>query len=224
MFTSILNSVEGTMTIQNALLCTLVALVLGFVIALVYMSQGGYTKNFVMTLVLLPMLVQLVIMLVNGNLGTSVAVLGTFGLVRFRSVPGTSRDIASIFFAMAVGLATGTGYLTFAVAMTVIVGIVFVILGKSNFGEGKQNEKHLKVTIAENLDYTEIFDDIFSMYASRCSLLRVKTVNLGSMYELEYQIALKDVKQEKEMIDALRCRNGNLTIVCGRRMALQEEL
>ena len=224
MFTSILSSVEGTLTIQNALLCTIASLVLGFVIAVVYMSQGGYTKNFVMTLVMLPMLVQLVIMLVNGNLGTSVAVLGTFGLVRFRSVPGTSKDIASIFFAMAVGLATGTGYLTFAAVMTVIVGIVFLIQGKSNFGEAKQNEKHLKITIAENLDYTEIFDDIFPVYTSRCSLQRVKTVNLGSMYELDYQITLKDAGKEKEMIDALRCRNGNLTIVCGRRAALQEEL
>lgn len=224
MFTSLLSSVEGTLTIQNALLCTAVSLVLGFVIALVYMSQGSYTKNFVMTLVLLPMLVQLVIMLVNGNLGTSVAVLGTFGLVRFRSVPGTSKDIASIFFAMAVGLATGTGFLTFAAVMTVVVGVVFIVLGKSSFGEGKGTEKNLRITIAENLDYTEIFDEIFTQYTSRCCLQRVKTTNLGSMYELEYQIVLRSAAKEKEMIDAIRCRNGNLTIVCGRRAAVQEEL
>lgn len=224
MFTNILSSVEGTLTIQNALMCTVVSLILGLIIALVYMAQGSYTKNFVVTLVILPVLVQLVIMLVNGNLGTSVAVLGTFGLVRFRSVPGTSKDIASIFFAMAAGLATGTGYLTFAAAMTVIVGAVFLILGKTNFGEGKRSEKHLKVTIAENLDYTEIFNDIFEEYTSKCSLEKVKTTNLGSMYELEYQVILKDMNKEKEMIDAIRCRNGNLTIVCGRKASVQEEL
>ena len=224
MFTSILSSVEGTLSIQNALLCTVVSLVLGFVIAAVYMSQGSYTKNFVMTLVLLPMLVQLVIMLVNGNLGTSVAVLGTFGLVRFRSVPGTSKDIASIFFAMAVGLATGTGYLTFAAIMAVVVGIVFVVLGRTNFGESKDKEKDLRITIAEDLDYTEIFDEIFADYTSKCTLQKVKTTNLGSMYELDYHIVLKNTQREKEMIDAIRCRNGNLTIICGRRAVLQEEL
>jgi len=224
MFTSVLSSVEGSLTVQNALLCTAVSIVLGLVIAVIYMYQGTYSKNFVVTLVLMPVLVQLVIMLVNGNLGTSVAVLGTFSLVRFRSVPGSSKEIASIFFAMAVGLATGTGFLTFAAIMTVIVGAVFLILGKTPFGERKEDEKDLRITIAENLDYTEIFEDIFQKYTSRCTLQRVKTTNLGSMYELDYHITLRDVKMEKEMIDAIRCRNGNLTIVCGRRATVQEEL
>ena len=224
MFTSILNSVEGSLTLQNALLCTMVSLVLGFLIAAVYMSQGTYSKNFVITLVLLPMLVQMIIMLVNGNLGTSVAVLGAFGLIRFRSVPGSSKEIASIFFSMAVGLATGTGFLTFALMMTLVVGTVFLVLGRTSFGEMKNAEKDLRITIAENLDYTEIFDDIFQNYTRKCNLQRVKTTNLGSMYELDYYITLKDPKQEKEMIDAIRCRNGNLTIVCGRRNTVQDEL
>lgn len=224
MFTSILSSVEGSLTIQNALLCTLVSLVLGVVIALVYMYQGGYTKSFVMTLVLLPPLVQLVIMMVNGNLGTSVAVLGTFSLVRFRSVPGSSKEIVSIFFAMAVGLATGTGFITFAAMMTVIIGLVLIVLGKTSFGESKYNEKDLRITIAESLDYTNIFDDIFEKYTKKCNLQRVKTTNLGSMYELEYHITLKEVEKEKEMIDEIRCRNGNLTIICGRRQGVPEEL
>ena len=131
MFTSILSSVEGSLTIQNALLCTIVSLVLGFLIAAVYMSQGAFSKNFVITLVMLPLLVQMIIMLVNGNLGTSVAVLGAFGLIRFRSVPGSSKEIASIFFAMAVGLATGMGFLSFAVVMTLVVGVVFFVLGRT---------------------------------------------------------------------------------------------
>lgn len=224
MFTSILSSVEGNLTMQNGLLCTVVSVALGVLIAVIYMQQGNYSKNFVVTLAMMPVLVQVVIMLVNGNVGTSVAVLGTFGLVRFRSVPGTSREIANIFFAMAVGLATGMGYITFAVAMVVVVGGMFLILGKTSFGERKYDEKDLRITIAEDLDYTDIFEDIFQEYTSKCSLEQVKTTNLGSMYELRYHITLKDAKKEKEMIDQLRCRNGNLTIICGKRSTIQEEL
>lgn len=224
MFTSILSSVEGNLTMQNGLLCTVVSVVLGVLIAVIYMQQGNYSKNFVVTLAMMPVLVQVVIMMVNGNVGTSVAVLGTFGLVRFRSVPGTSREIANIFFAMAVGLATGMGYLTFSVAMVVVIGGMFMLLGKTSFGERKYNEKDLRITIAEDLDYTDIFEDIFAEYTSKSSLEQVKTTNLGSMYELKYHITLKDAKKEKEMIDQLRCRNGNLTIICGKRSTLQEEL
>lgn len=224
MFTSILSSVEGNLTIQNGLLCTVVSVVLGILIAVIYMQQGNYSKNFVVTLAMMPVLVQVVIMMVNGNVGTSVAVLGTFGLVRFRSVPGTSREITNIFFAMAVGLATGMGYLTFSVAMVVVIGGMFMFLGKTSFGERKYNEKDLRITIAEDLDYTDIFEDIFAEYTSKHSLEQVKTTNLGSMYELKYHITLKNAKKEKEMIDQLRCRNGNLTIICGKRSTLQEEL
>ena len=224
MFTSILSSVEGNLTMQNGFLCTVVSVVLGVLIAVIYMQQGNYSKNFVVTLAMMPVLVQVVIMMVNGNVGTSVAVLGTFGLVRFRSVPGTSREIANIFFAMAVGLANGMGYLTFSVAMVVVIGGMFLLLGKTSFGERKYNEKDLRITIAEDLDYTNIFEDIFAEYTSKSSLEQVKTTNLGSMYELKYHITLKDAKKEKEMIDQLRCRNGNLTIICGKRSTLQEEL
>ena len=224
MFTSILNGIEGNLSIQNALLCTAVSLTLGIFIAILYMFQGSYTKNFVDTMAILPALEQHDIMLVNGNVGTSVAVLGTFSLIRFRSVPGSSREIVSIFFSMAVGLATGMGFLTFAGMMTVLTGVVFLLLMKTPFGETGSADKDLRITIAENMDYNEIFEDIFRKYTSKSSLQRVKTTNLGSMYELEYHITLKDSKQEKEMIDAIRCRNGNLTIICGRRSSIQEEL
>jgi type IV secretory pathway VirB2 component (pilin) len=205
-------------------LCALVSLPLGVLIAVIYGYQGTCSKNFMVTLVMLPVLVQMIIMLVNGNLGTSVAVLGAFSLVRFRSVPGSSKEMAVIFFAMAAGLATGTGYLGFAAVMTVMIGLVFLILERTHFGETKREQKDLRITIAEHLDYTEIFDDIFRKYTNNCRLQRVKTTNLGSMYELEYYITLKDIRQEKEMIDAIRCRNGNLTIICGRRASIQEEL
>lgn len=224
MFTSILTGVEGSLTVQNAVLCMAVSLLLGILISAAYGIQGTCSKNFMVTLVLLPVLVQMIIMLVNGNLGTSVAVLGAFSLVRFRSVPGSSKEMAVIFFAMAVGLATGMGFLSFAVLMTAIIGGVFLLLEKTRFGESKRERKDLRVTIAEHLDYTEIFDDIFRQYTDQCDLQRVKTTNLGNMYELEYHIVLKDLRREKEMLDAIRCRNGNLTVICGRRAAIQEEL
>ncbi|MFA9466982.1 MAG: DUF4956 domain-containing protein [Velocimicrobium sp.] len=216
MFTSIINSVTGTLSIESAIICTIASLVLGFIIALVYMVQGTYSKNFIISLVLLPALIQTVIMLVNGNLGTSVAVMGAFSLVRFRSLPGSSREITGIFFSMVIGLATGMGYVTYAAIITIIIGLGMTLLTKSKFAEKKGASKDLKVTIPENMDYTEIFDDVFAKFTKQVSLNRVKTTNMGSMYELHYSVEMNNEKQEKEFIDALRCRNGNLTIVCGR--------
>ncbi len=224
MFTNILTNSTGTLTLGNTLICTLTSLVLGLIISYVYMNSGNYTKNFVVSLVLLPALVQCVIMMVNGNLGTSVAVLGTFSLVRFRSAPGTSKDIICIFFAMAIGLSTGMGYLTFASMITVVLSTAMLILYKLPYGGEHSMEKELKVTIPENLDYTDVFDDLFAEYTKSAKLDRVKTTNMGSMYELCYKITLRDNSREKEFIDALRCRNGNLTIVCGRPKLTGNEL
>lgn len=223
MFASILSPTEG-LTVTSALLCTGASVLLGLVISLIYMAQGSYSKGFVITLAVLPVMVQMVIMMVNGNLGTGVAVLGAFSLIRFRSVPGSARDIAAIFFSMAVGLATGMGYLTFAGIAVLAVGLLLLLLSKTSFGEMKVPEKELKILIPEDLDYTEVFDDIFAQYTSSVSMERVKTTNLGSMYELYYRIRLKDPAREKEMIDQIRCRNGNLTIVCGRCQTVREEL
>ena len=213
MFTTIIDTATtGQMTISAALICTFVSLILGLVIAVVYMAHSTYSKNFVITLALLPAMVQIVIMLVNGNLGTSVAVLGAFSLIRFRSVPGSSREISSIFFSMAVAV------------ITIVISLVMLILCRSPFGERKPLDKELRVTIPENLDYSEIFDDIFSTYTKKVSLERVKTTNLGSMYELSYHIVLKRDEDEKALIDAIRCRNGNLTVICGRPQTVSEAL
>lgn len=224
MFGSIIDLTSSDLTLKLIVLCTMTSILAGFAISYIYMYTGKYTKNFSIALVILPVLIQVVIMLVNGNLGTSVAVLGAFSLVRFRSVPGSSKEICSIFFAMAIGLATGMGYLTFALLATVIVGLIFVILYKTSFGEVKQDEKELRITIPENLDYTEIFDDLFETYTTEYALDKVKTTNLGSMYELHYHIILKDQTKEKNFIDDLRCRNGNLTIICSRVSSRKEEL
>lgn len=224
MFTSILNQAEGALSIPEAGICMAAALIMGLCIGITYMACGTYTKNFVVTLTILPVLVQIVILMVNGNLGTGVAVLGAFSLIRFRSVPGTSREITNIFFAMAAGLAAGTGYLTFAAFATVVLCLIQLVLYKSPFGKEDREEKNLKILIPENLDYEGLFDDIFQSYTKTVQLERVRTTNLGSMFELQYQIRLKNSAQEKEMLDEIRCRNGNLTIVCGRCGYGREEL
>ncbi len=192
------------------------SVILGLIIALTYMYRTTYNKSFVITLALLPSIVMAVISLVNGNLGTGIAVMGAFSLVRFRSIPGTAKEIGYIFFAMAVGLATGMNYIAFAVVFTVFVGLISLLLYKVKFAEPKKASKELKITIPENLDYTGLFDDLFSEYTLKHSLVRVKTSNLGSLYQLFYEITLKDETLEKEFIDKIRCRNGNLDIICGR--------
>lgn len=224
MFTSILDSAAGGLTLKSALICTGVSLLLGLVVALVYRFTGDYTKHFTISLILLPALVQTIIMMVSGNLGAGVAVMGAFGLVRFRSVPGDSRDICFVFFAMAVGLATGMGYLTFACLMAFSIGLAFFVLSKLSFFERDTGDKELRVLIPESLDYTSVFDDLFDEFTSSHRLERVRTTNLGSMFELRYRLRLKKAEREKEFIDALRCRNGNLTIVCGQAQNIKDEL
>ena len=191
------------------------SLILGIIIAIFYMYRSSYNKQFVVTLVLLPAIVGAVISIVNGNLGTGVAVMGAFSLVRFRSIPGTAKEIGYIFFSMAVGLATGMGYIPYAAVFTVLVGIISVVLFRSRFGEPKRIKKQLKVTIPENLGYAGLFDDLFTEYSEYSKLKRVKTTNMGSLFQLHYDIILKDEDKEKELIDKIRCRNGNLDIICG---------
>ena len=206
------------------LLCTLCSLALGAVIAAAHAFRNTTTKGFLTTLALLPAIVQMVIMLVNGNLGTGVAVMGAFSLIRFRSVPGTAREICSIFLSMAVGLATGMGYLAAAALFVLVIGGASILYTCLRFGEQKQLEKELKITIPETLDYTDLFDDLFARYTAHWKLEQVKTTNMGSLYRLDYRIELRDPAQEKAFLDELRCRNGNLEIVCGRLPLLTEEL
>lgn len=212
-----------TLTASNFLLSFAISLALGFVIAGLYMFRSHYSKSFVMTLVMLPAVVQVVILLVNGNLGVGVAVAGTFSLVRFRSVPGTAREITSIFLAMAVGLAAGMGYLGIAVLLVVVLGAVSMILTITSFGD-QRNRKDLRITIPESLNYTDVFDDILKSYAKNWELVQVKTTNVGSLYKLTYQIEMKDTSEEKKMIDELRCCNGNLEISCMTSSFGKEEL
>ncbi len=213
-------------SVSDFLLCLGFSLVLGLILSLVYMYRTRYTKSFVVTLALLPSVVCIVIMLVNGNVGTGVAVAGAFSLVRFRSAPGTAKEICTLFLAMGAGLICGMGYLGFAVLFTVIMSVMFLMYSTISFGEKKNSAiyKTLTITIPEDLDYSEVFDDILSEYTSKSELIRVKTTNMGSMFKLTYNVILRDAKKEKEMIDRLRCRNGNLEITVSRQETTVTEL
>lgn len=213
-------------SVTDFMLCMGLSLVLGLIMAVSYMYRTRYTKSFVVALALLPAVVCVVIMLVNGNVGTGVAVAGAFSLVRFRSVPGTAKEICALFLAMGAGLISGMGYLGFAVLFTLIMCGMFLLYNSLDFGAGKMKNlyKTLNVTIPEDLDYTGVFDDIFTEYTVEHNLSRVKTTNMGSMFRLTYDITLKDAAGEKEMIDRIRCRNGNLEITVSRQETAVSEL
>ncbi|MBT9779524.1 DUF4956 domain-containing protein [Clostridium sp. MCC353] len=224
MLNSILLTTQTNLSLMEFLLCTGVSILSGLVLAAVHTYKNHCSRNFMMTLVILPAIIQTVIMLVNGNLGTGVAVMGAFSLIRFRSLPGNSREIQSVFLAMAIGLATGMGYLGLAAVLLMIAGGMTVLLILIPGGNTDFSRRELKITIPENLDYYGVFDDVFEKYLKKSELLKVKTVNMGSLFELQYQIDLKHENQEKAFIDDLRCRNGNLPIICGRFAAEREEL
>lgn len=214
MLSSIMSGSE--ITLNAFMICTAVSLVLGVGSALLCMYKSSCTHSFIVTLAMLPAVVQMVIMLVNGNIGAGVAVAGAFSLVRFRSVPGTAKEIGMIFLAMAIGLATGMGYVVLAVIFFLVMAVFALLLSVLHFGAGHDHERELKITIPENLDYDGLFDDLFRQYTHSARLERVKTTNMGTLYELDYRVVLKDVQVPKEFLDGLRCRNGNLNIVCGR--------
>lgn len=225
-FESVVTSSTATSTVSigSFLACLVVSIILGALIGWGYMYKNRYTQSFVVTLALLPAMVQMVIMLVNGNLGTGVAVMGAFSLVRFRSLPGSAKEIGFIFWTMAIGLATGMGYIGIAILFTVILLAIHLLYIHIDFGDTKKAEKELKVTIPESLDYTDVFDDLFQEYTTNASLIRVKTTNMGSLFQLFYRVRLKEGKKEKEFIDKIRCRNGNLDIICSRVNYGNEEL
>ncbi len=204
---------QPVISVTDFLLCIMVSLALGGILALAFRYKTTASKSYLMTLVLLPAAVCVVIMMVNGNIGASVAVAGVFSLTRFRSIPGTAKEIEMIFLAMAAGLLCGMGYLGYATLFTLVTGAVVLICYISPLGTRCGSRvKTLRITIPEDLDYPGLFDDLFARYTSFYKQTSVKTANMGSMFRLNYEIVLKDPKTEKELIDALRVRNGNLEI------------
>ncbi len=227
MFSSIFGTTTtATVTVGMVVACIGAALAIGIFLALIYTYRSRYTQSFVITLAILPAVVSMVILLVNGNVGAGVAVAGTFGLVRFRSVPGTAKEIGAIFLAMAAGLAAGMGYIGYAALFALIMGTVLLIYTRLGFGMPGNAclQRGLRITIPENLDYTDVFNEVLGKYTSSSHLLGVKTTNMGSLFRLSYDITLKKGGIEKEFIDELRCRNGNLEIMLNRAGTGMEEL
>ena len=209
----------SVISVSDFLLCVGCSLVIGLLFAFMYMYRTRYTKSFVITLALLPAVVCVIIMMVNGNVGTGVAVAGAFSLVRFRSVPGTSKEIGILFLAMGAGLIAGMGYLGYAFLFALLLSAASMLYNRIDLGAGKKRAlyKTLHITIPEDLDYTGVFDGLLKEYASSWELVQVKTTNMGSLYRLTYDLVLKEAGCEKELIDELRCRNGNLEITVSRQ-------
>ena len=203
---------SGTFTPEVFFICTGVSLALGALIALTTGFRSKQSKSFLLALFLIPAIVQTVIMLVNGSVGTGVAVMGAFSLVRFRSVAGTAKEIVSIFLAMATGLATAKGYLGLAAVFVLVICAVMLLMGFVRFKEKDDLQRELRITIPEDLNYAHEFDDLFDKYTKQAKLMNVKTTNMGSLYKLSYRIELKDEDTVQAFIDELRCRNGNLEI------------
>mgnify|MGYP001049379938 CR=1 FL=1 len=218
MLNSLLSNTSSNVSLSSILICTGVSVILGFMIAFTHMKTSKYSKNFLITLVVLPVLVQVIMMMVNGNLGTSVAIAGAFSLIRFRSIPGTSKEILSVFFAMTVGIITGMGYVVFGGIITVIVCFVIFIFHVIPLFNVDHKERILKVTVPENLDYTSMFNEIFDQYTKSATLEQVKTTNMGSLFDLSYRIVLNPGTNEKEFIDEIRIKNGNLKIILSHPM------
>lgn len=212
-----LNSIfhDFSFMIQDALLAMLVSLALGLVIALLYKLTTPNGGGVAGVLAVLPLLVCTIIMVINGDLGASVALLGAFGLIRFRSAPGSARDIAFIFFSMAVGLTAGLGFLTLAGLVTLITGAALLLSDRTGFSSAASRERSLRITIQEDLSYGGLFDDLFTVYTKKAVLEQVKTASMGTMYQLLYRVELRRNADEKEFLDALRCRNGNLELSLG---------
>ena len=219
MFESIFTTTtDNAISISSSVLSMAAAVIIGLVIGITYMyacKKSGYNKDFIVGLVLLPAIVSVVIMLIGSNVARAFSMAGAFALVRFRSAPGNAKDIAVVFFAMASGLACGLGYITFAVIFTVVIILVSVTLSITNFADKNAGKRQLRITIPENLNYTHAFDGIFDNFLSSKELTKVKTTNMGTMFELTYIIEMNKDINEKEFIDSLRVVNGNLNITLG---------
>ena len=213
MFNTIFDSTATGMEVSTALISAAVALGLGIVISITHMVTSSTNKNFLITLATLPLLVMAVMIMINGNLGTSIAILGAFSLIRFRSLQGNAKELLSIFFAMMIGLACGMGHILFGAVITAIAVAAILFFSYTNFLEPNKNQRVLKIVVPEDLDYEEVFDDIFKKYTRKSTLIKMKTMNMGSLYKLTYDITIKNGIKEKDFLDELRVKNCNLKVL-----------
>ena len=213
MFNSV---IESSITLQGFMISILCAMVLGLLTSLIFTHFTRHTGSLAITLAVLPPIVTLVIMMINGNVGAGLAVAGAFALVRFRSLPGTAKEVCGIFLSVSIGLACGMGYVGVALLYFVMMSLFIIAMETCRFGQGRLAERQLKITIPEDLDYEEIFDDLLEKYTVRWELVRVHTTNMGTLYELTYEVLMRNKAESREFINELRCRNGNLSISLGR--------
>ena len=223
--TSIFSSIfTGTLTVGLFLLALCASMLLGAVLSLAFMYKNTYTKSFITALVLIPAIETVVIMVVNDNLGVGLSVAGSFALIRFRSVKGNAKELVAVFMAMTIGIICGTGYVALAAVFTLLLSLVLFAMALTGFGKQSENQRYLKVTIPESLNYDEVFTDILNKYTSSWELESIKTLTLGSLFRLDYRVVLKNPNDTKKMIDEIRTRNGNLEIMCGKAFTDREEL
>ena len=223
MFNTVFDNTIGGMSITTGLICAGVALLLGIIIAITHMKTSQTSKGFLVTLAILPLLVMAVMIMINGNLGTSIAILGAFSLIRFRSIQGQAKELLSIFFAMAIGLACGMGHLLFGTIITAIAVAAILFFSFTPILEPNKKQRVLKIVVPEDLDYEEVFDDILKKYTSKHELVRMKTMNMGSLYKLTYNVTLRSGIKEKEFLDEIRIKNCNLKVLLSHPV-LEEEI
>ena len=224
-FTKNVDGIEITsLETSDVFICIGAAIALGLVIACCYMFKNEYSRNLIISISIMPVIVAVLIMLVSGSIGAAIAVGGVFALTRFRSAQGTSKEITQILLAMATGLTLGLGYIFIAIILVAVVEAMCIIFNLTKFGEASSKRRTLKITIPEELDYNELFDDLFDKYTNSATLVKVKLKNLGTLFQLTYDVTLKDVKLEKQFIDDLRVRNANLDILCSRVITGSDEL
>ena len=215
---------SNSLTLGTFLISIIASLVLGLIITLGFMYRNTYTKSFITALVLIPAIEAVVIMMVNDNLGVGLSVAGSFALIRFRSVKGSAKELATVFMAMTIGIMCGSGFIALAAVFTLVITLAMFILTLLNYGGQSINERYLKITIPESLDYEDILDEVLDKYTTRYELESVKTLSLGSLFRVDYSISMKNKNDIKKMIDELRVKNGNLEITCSKQVIDREEL
>ena len=195
-----------------------VSAAMGLLAAFVYLKTEKRTESgMAASLIVLPPVVTAVLSAVNGNLGAGIAIMGVFALTRFRSRRASFKEMTYILFDMTIGVVSASGYIFFAVFLTLFVCLLFYVLKRTGFGEGSSREKNVRIEIPENIDYSGLFDEVFQKYTERFELVSARTANLGSMYELSYDVRLKPDVREKDLLDDIRIRNGNLRVSVARR-------
>jgi uncharacterized membrane protein YhiD involved in acid resistance len=216
MLETLISSTNGeSFTLTNTLIIITSAIVLGLVISLAYMKtnkKSGYNSGFSTTLIMLPVIIAIIILLVGNNVATAFSLAGAFSIIRFRSAPGEPKDIAYVFFTLAVGLTCGMGYIGYAIMFTIILCAVMVLLDSIKFAMPKSKTMQLKITVPEDLNYEDALDEILNKYTTSWRIENIKTKDFGSLFELNYRINLKQDINQKKFLDELRCRNGNLNI------------